>query len=70
MQPLAIEVWSEKGTVRGTLQPVLREFGVTFRVMHGYSSATTLHEWICSHDTGHMWEASSPQPVLAGLMRL
>src|SRR2546428_2142539 len=21
---------------------------------------------ICSHDTGHMWEASSPQPVLAG----
>jgi len=25
---------------------------------------------ICSHDTGHMWEASSPQPVLAGLMRL
>jgi hypothetical protein len=24
----------------------------------------------CSHDTGHMWEASSPQPVLAGLMRL
>jgi hypothetical protein len=44
MQPLAIEVWSEKGTVRGTLQPVLREFGVTFRVMHGYGSATTLHE--------------------------
>ena len=26
--------------------------------------------WICSHDTGHMWEASSPQPVLACLMRL
>jgi len=25
---------------------------------------------ICSHDTGHMWEASSPQPVLAGLMCL
>jgi hypothetical protein len=44
LQPVAIEVWSEKGTVRGTLQPVLREFGVTFRVMHGYGSATTLHE--------------------------
>ena len=29
-----------------------------------------LRLWICSHDTGHMWEASSPQPVLAGLMRL
>ena len=25
---------------------------------------------ICSHVTGHMWDASSPQPVLAGLMRL
>ena len=25
---------------------------------------------ICSHDTGHRWEANSPQPVLAGLMRL
>ena len=24
----------------------------------------------CSYDTGHMWEASSPQPVLACLMRL
>jgi hypothetical protein len=44
LQPVAVEVWSEKGTVRGTLQPVLRDFGVTFRVMHGYGSATTLHE--------------------------
>jgi hypothetical protein len=26
--------------------------------------------WICSHDTGHMWEASSPQPVLTWFMRL
>jgi hypothetical protein len=25
---------------------------------------------ICSHDTGHMWEVSFPQQVLAGLMRL
>jgi len=44
MQPVAVEVWSEKGTVRGTLAPVLREYGVTFRVMHGYGSATALHE--------------------------
>ena len=44
MQPLAVEVWSEKGTVRGTLAPVLREYGVTFRVMHGFGSATTVHE--------------------------
>uniref|UniRef100_UPI00262EA74F hypothetical protein n=1 Tax=uncultured Halomonas sp. TaxID=173971 RepID=UPI00262EA74F len=40
-QPLHLEIWSEKGTVRGTLGPVLREYGVTFRVMHGFSSATT-----------------------------
>jgi len=42
-QPDWIEVWSEKGTVRGTLAPVLHEFGVTFRVMHGYGSATALY---------------------------
>ena len=38
-----IEVWSEKGTVRGTLAPVLKKYGVTFRVMHGHGSATALH---------------------------
>lgn len=43
-QPCRVEVWSEKGTVRGTLAPVLNEFGVTFRAMHGYSSATVVHE--------------------------
>lgn len=43
-QPQRIEVWSEKGTVRGTLAPILHEYGVTFRVMHGYSSATALWE--------------------------
>lgn len=39
-----VEVWSEKGTVRGTLEPVLKKYGVTFRVMHGYGSATALHD--------------------------
>lgn len=42
-QPRRIEVWSEKGTVRGTLAPVLKKFGVNFRVMHGYGSATALN---------------------------
>ena len=42
-QPRRVEVWSEKGTVRGTLAPVLDEFGVTFRVMHGYASATVVN---------------------------
>jgi hypothetical protein len=42
LQPRRVEVWSEKGTVRGTLAPVLEEYAVTFRVLHGYASATTV----------------------------
>ena len=42
-QPHRLEVWSEKGTVRGTIWPVLSAYGVTFRVMHGFGSATTLN---------------------------
>lgn len=43
-QPTLVEVWSEKGTVRGTLAPILKEYGVTFRVLHGYGSATSVHQ--------------------------
>ncbi len=43
-QPDRIEIWSEKGTIRGTIAPILQEYGVTFRVMHGYGSATALHQ--------------------------
>jgi hypothetical protein len=42
-QPRIVEVWSEKGTVRGTLAPVLNRYGVTFRVFHGFGSATSVH---------------------------
>jgi hypothetical protein len=42
-QPQRVEVWSEKGTIRGVLQPVLDEYGVGFRVMHGFGSATAIH---------------------------
>ena len=42
-QPVRVEVWSEKGTVRGILQPVLDAYGVGFRVLHGFSSATLVH---------------------------
>ena len=28
-----------------------------------------LQQWICSHDTGHMWEASSPHLSLYKLSR-
>jgi hypothetical protein len=44
LQPRSVEVWSEKGTVRGTLAPVLERYAVPFRVMHGYGSATALYD--------------------------
>jgi hypothetical protein len=43
-QPHCVEVWSEKGTVRGVLQPVLDHYAVGFRVMHGFSSATAIYD--------------------------
>lgn len=43
-QPVQVQVWSEKGTIRGTLEPVLKAFGVPFRVLHGYGSTTTVHD--------------------------
>ncbi len=42
-QPVRVEVWSEKGTVRGVLQPVLDTYAVGFRVMHGFTSATSVY---------------------------
>jgi hypothetical protein len=44
LQPHDVEVWSEKGTVRGVLAPVLEEYGVGFRVMRGFSGATTVND--------------------------
>jgi hypothetical protein len=43
-QPCRVEVWSEKGTVRGVLGPVLEKYAVGFRVMHGFSGATTVRD--------------------------
>jgi hypothetical protein len=43
-QPVRVEVWSEKGTVRGVLAPTLDEYGVGFRVVHGFSGATIVHD--------------------------
>lgn len=50
-QPERIQVWSEKGTVRGTLRPLLDEYGVGFNPVHGFSSATTIHD-VCDYDDG------------------
>jgi hypothetical protein len=50
-QPVRCEVWSEKGTVRGVLQPVLDKYAVGFRVMHGFSSATAIYD-VAQDDDG------------------
>jgi hypothetical protein len=43
-QPHRVQVWSEKGTVRGLLAPVLDHFAVGFTPVHGFSSATMVHD--------------------------
>jgi hypothetical protein len=50
-QPHRVEVWSEKGTIRGVLKPVLDEYAVGFRVMHGFSSATSVYD-VAQDDDG------------------
>ena len=50
-QPVRVEVWSEKGTVRGVLQPILDKYAVGFRVLHGFSGATTIHD-VAEDDDG------------------
>jgi hypothetical protein len=52
-QPVRVEVWSEKGTVRGVLRPVLDKYGVGFRVMHGFSSATSVYD-VAQSDNGKL----------------
>jgi hypothetical protein len=49
-QPKQVEVWSEKGTVRGVIWPVLARLGVGFRVLHGFNSATCM--WNVSQQNG------------------
>ena len=44
-QPERVEVWSEKGTIRGVLQPVLDDYGVEFRVMHGFAARPFSTMW-------------------------
>jgi hypothetical protein len=50
-QPVRVELWSEKGTVRGLLKPVLDHYAVGFRVLHGFSGSTVIHD-ISGHDDG------------------
>jgi hypothetical protein len=38
-----VQLWSEKGTVRGLIRPVLDAYGVKFNPVHGFTSATDAH---------------------------
>jgi hypothetical protein len=51
-QPERLVVVSEKGTVRGTLLPVLDELRVEFLVCHGFASATAAHD-LAEASLGH-----------------
>jgi hypothetical protein len=50
-QPRRVQVWSEKGTVRGVLAPVLNKYAVGFLPVHGFTSATAAHD-ITEDDDG------------------
>jgi hypothetical protein len=43
-QPKRVQVWSEKSTVSGVLDPVFDKYGVGFRFVHGFSGATPVHD--------------------------
>jgi hypothetical protein len=49
-QPARVEVWSEKGTVRGVLAPTLDKYGVGFRAVHGFTSSTVVHDTASDDD--------------------
>jgi hypothetical protein len=42
-QPVRVVVWSEKGTVRGVLRPMLDQYGVRFRRVGGFASSGKAH---------------------------
>jgi hypothetical protein len=50
-QPVRVEVWSEKGTVRGVIAPITDKYGVGFRNVIGYSGSTPVHDVSVSDDS-------------------
>jgi hypothetical protein len=50
-QPHRVQVWSEKGTVRGVLTPVLDHYAVGFNPVHGFNSGTSTHD-VAEDDDG------------------
>jgi hypothetical protein len=49
-QPVRCLLASEKGTIRGVLKPVLDQYGVGFLPVHGFNSATCVHDLAESDD--------------------
>lgn len=43
-QKTRLKVFSEKATIGGVVRPVLNEFAVGFQIMHGFGSATSVHD--------------------------
>jgi hypothetical protein len=41
-QPYHVEIWTEKGTVTSTLDPVLEKYGIRSRIMKGFGSASAI----------------------------
>ena len=52
-QPRRVMVVSEKGTIRGTLEPVLNTYEVDFLPIGGYSSSTRVHDLASSVSLEH-----------------
>lgn len=50
-----IKVFSEKGTIIGIVQPVLAEFAVNYKILHGFGSATSLHDVAAESMTGERY---------------
>lgn len=42
--PYCLQVWSEKATVGGIIRPVTEQYGIPFLAVHGFGSATALHD--------------------------
>ncbi len=50
-QPSRVQVWSEKGTVRGVVAPTIdADYGVGFLSVGGFNSATTVQEAATGYD--------------------
>jgi hypothetical protein len=70
-QPRQIEVWAEKDTIRGTIEPVVNRYDCEWQINRGYGSLTALFKaaeriaarpttilYIGDHDPSgcHMWQ--------------